>query len=66
LGQGTFGKIYLVQGLKKQLFSMKKIVLSEELVVQSGIKEYKIYYKIKHPNVIKILVVYNNKLDKTT
>ena len=23
-------------------------------------------YKIKHPNVIKILGVYNNKLDKTT
>ena len=37
LGQGTFGKIYLVQDPNKQLFSMKKIVLS-----------------------------YNNKLDKTT
>ena len=66
LGQGTFGKIYLVQGPNKQLFSMKKIVLSEELDVQSVIKEYKMCYKIKHPNVIKILGVYNKKLDKTT
>ena len=66
LGQGTFGKIYLVQDTNKQLFSMKKIVLSEELDVQSVIKEYRMCYKIKHPNVIKILGVYNNKLDKTT
>ena len=40
MGQGTFGKIYLVQDPNKQLFSMKKIVLSEELDVQSVIKEY--------------------------
>ena len=66
LGQGTFGKIYLVQDKAKQLFSMKKIVLSEELDVQSVIKEYRMCYKIKHPNVIKILGIYNNKLDKTT
>ena len=66
LGQGTFGKIYLVQDNSKQLFSMKKIVLSEELDVQSVIKEYRMCYKIKHPNVIKILGIYNNKLDKTT
>ena len=45
---------------------MKKIVLSEELDVQSVIKEYRMCYKIKHPNVIKILGIYNNKLDKTT
>jgi tRNA A-37 threonylcarbamoyl transferase component Bud32 len=66
LGQGTFGKIYLVQDQSKKLFSMKKIVLSEELDVQSVIKEYRMCYKIKHPNVIKILGIYNNKLDKTT
>ena len=66
LGQGTFGKIYLVQDKSKQLFSMKKIVLSEELDVHSVIKEYRMCYKIKHSNVIKILGIYNNKLDKTT
>ena len=66
LGQGTFGKIYLVQDPLKQLFSMKKIVLSEELDVQSVIKEYRMCYKIKHPNVIKILGIYNSQLDKTT
>ena len=66
MGQGTFGKIYLVQDPSNQLFSMKKIVLSEELDVQTVIKEYRMCYKIKHPNVIKILGIYNNQLDKTT
>ena len=45
---------------------MKKLVYSEELDVQSVIKEYKMCYKLKHPNVVKILGIYNNKLDKTT
>ena len=31
LGQGTFSKIYLVQDKNKNLFSMKKIILSDEL-----------------------------------
>jgi hypothetical protein len=37
LGQGTFGKIYLVQDKNNELFSMKKIILSEELDVQTVI-----------------------------
>ena len=66
LGQGSFGKIYLVQNSKKELFTMKKLVYSEELDVQTVIKEYKMCYKLKHPNVVKILGIYSNKLDKTT
>ena len=66
LGQGSFGKIYLVQNSKNELFTMKKLVYSEELDVQTVLKEYKMCYKLKHPNVVKILGIYSNKLDKTT
>ena len=66
LGQGTFGKIYLVQDKNNELFSMKKIILSEELDVQSVINEYKMCQKLKHSNVVRILGIYNNKLDTTT
>ena len=66
LGQGSFGKIYLVQNSQNELFTMKKLVYSEELDVQSVIKEYKMCYKLKHQNVVKILGIYSNKLDKTT
>ena len=66
LGQGTFGKIYLVQDKNNNLFSMKKIILSEELDVQSVIKEYKMCQKLNHENIVKILGIYSNKLDATT
>ena len=66
LGQGSFGKIYLVQNSNNELFTMKKLVYSEELDVQTVIKEYKMCYKLKHPNIVKILGIYSNKLDKTT
>jgi serine/threonine protein kinase len=45
---------------------MKKIILSEELDVQSVINEYKMCQKLKHSNVVRILGIYNNKLDTTT
>ena len=58
--------IYLVQDKNNQLFSMKKIILSEELDVQSVINEYKMCQKLSHENIVKILGIYNNKLDSTT
>ena len=66
IGQGTFGKIYLVQDINGQLFSMKKIILSDELEIEDLIKEYNLTNKLVHPNIIKILGLYKNKLDKTT
>ena len=47
LGQGNFGKIYLVENDKGELFSMKKIILSEELDLEDRIKEYNLCYNLK-------------------
>ena len=66
LGQGTFSKIYLVQDKNKNLYSMKKIILSDELDVKSIIKEYKMCSKFKHENIVNLLGLYSSKLDKTT
>ena len=66
LGQGSFGKIYLVKDTKGNTYSMKKILLSEELDVKNVISEYNMCFNYSHPNIIKILGVYSNKLDKTT
>ena len=66
LGQGSFGKIYLVKDSKGNIYSMKKILLSEELDVKNVIAEYNMCYNMSHPNIIKILGIYSNKLDKTT
>ena len=66
LGQGSFGKIYLVKDSNDNVYSMKKLLLSEELDVKSVLDEYNMCYNLSHPNIIKIIGVYSNKLDKTT
>ena len=66
LGQGSFGKIYLVKDSKGNIYSMKKILLSEELDVKNVIREYNMCFNLAHPNIIKIIGLYSNKLDKTT
>jgi serine/threonine protein kinase len=66
LGQGSFGKIYLVKDSKGNIYSMKKILLSEELDVKNVIAEYNMCFNMSHPNIIKIIGIYSNKLDKTT
>ena len=45
---------------------MKKMVLSDKLDVQLVIKEFKMCCQLNHPNVVKLLGIYNKKLDKTT
>jgi serine/threonine protein kinase len=66
LGQGTFSKIYLVQDKNNNIYSMKKIILSDALDVKSVIKEYKMCSKFRHENIVKLLGLYSSKLDKTT
>ena len=45
---------------------MKKIILSDEIEISDLIKEYNLCNNLVHPNIIKILGLYKNKLDKTT
>ena len=66
LGQGTFGKIYLVQNSEGEIYSMKKIILTEELDLLDIIKEYNLCHKLRHSNIVKILGLYHSKLDSTT
>ena len=66
IGEGTFGKIYLVKDKKDNLFSMKKILISDEVDYHSIIKEYYLSHYLKHENIVKLLGIYNKQLDKTT
>ena len=45
---------------------MKKIILSDEIDVDSVIKEYKMCSTYKHENIVNLLGLYSSKLDKTT
>ena len=66
IGEGTFGKIYLVKDKKGKLFSMKKLLISDEIDYHNIIKEYKLCHSLKHENIVKLLGIYHHQLDKTT
>lgn len=66
LGQGTFGKIYLVEDKNKSLFSMKKLIISDKEHYLSLTREYDIYARYKHNHILSILGISKKKLDETT
>ncbi len=63
LGEGTFGKIYLVEDSNKNLFCMKKMFAKNEKTCDKMIKEYSIMSKIKHNNIISIIGISKNTLN---
>lgn len=66
LGQGTFGKIYLVQGKSKKVLCMKKLIISNQNNFDSLRNEYEIFTRYKHKNILDILGISEKKLDDTT
>ena len=51
---------------KGEVYSMKKIFLSEELDLEDIIREYRLCYKLKNENIVEIIGLHNTKLDSTT
>ena len=66
IGEGTYGKIYLVEDKYKSRFSMKKIFANNEEEFESFIQEYELVKKSPHPNILKILGMCKKRLDHTT
>jgi hypothetical protein len=66
IGEGTFGKIYLVEDKLKNYFSLKKIIANDEFELEGFEQEYQLINQVRHPNVLKILATAKQKLDKTT
>ena len=66
LGQGTFGKIYLVEDKQKNVFCMKKIIINNKNNFESMKNEYEIFRKYKHKNILNIMGITEKKLDDTT
>jgi hypothetical protein len=66
IGEGTYGKIYLVEDSNKNRFSMKKIFANNEEEFESFIKEYELVKKSPHSNILKILGISKKRLDHTT
>jgi len=66
IGEGTFGKIYLVEDKFKNYFSLKKIIANDEFELEGFEQEYELINQVRHPNILRILATAKTKLDKTT
>lgn len=66
IGEGSFGKIYLVEDKHKRQFSMKKIIANDEMDVENFTQEYELVNKVRHKNILRIHSICRRKLDSTT
>ena len=66
LGEGTFGKIYLVEDHKKNLFCLKKMITSNKANYEELSREYDIFIKYKHKSILSILGISKKMIEETT
>jgi hypothetical protein len=66
LGEGSFGKIYLVEDKDKNLFCMKKMITTNKKNFEEISKEYDVFAKYKHDNILSILGISKKMLDEST
>jgi len=66
IGEGSFGKIYLVEDKQKRQFSMKKIIANDEMDVENFTQEYELVNKVRHKNILRIHSICRRRLDSTT
>ena len=67
IGEGSYGKIYLVQNsYNKTKYAIKKIICHDLKEVKQIQKEIELVYSKSHPNIMKIIKVQYKALDITT
>ena len=67
IGEGSFGKIYLVeQKDTKERFSLKKIIAEGEEELQIFTQEFELVNSIRHPGILRIIGSCHRKLDFNT
>ena len=68
IGEGTFGKIYQVEGLNKKKYAMKKILANSMEDIKAIESEYKMLNDLSpyNLNLVKIYGIETKRLDKTT
>ncbi len=67
IGEGAWGKIYLAKHKKTQaMYSMKKIIASDEGEIEQIYREYELVNSVKHPGILRIISCNSKMLDETT
>lgn len=66
IGQGSYGKIYLIEDKSKREFAMKKIIAHCPDELAAIRKEFELLNSIEHENIMKIYGIMEKTLDTTT
>ena len=66
IGEGTFGKIFLVEDPNKQYYCMKKMYTNTKKGLEAIEKEYEIISNNKHMNIMSIIGISKKIFDNTT
>ena len=67
IGEGSYGKIYLVEDKKtKEQFALKKVICKDYQELIKFKKEFELLYSLKNNNIMKIYKLQIKSLDLTT
>jgi hypothetical protein len=66
VGEGSYGKIYLVEDRMRNKYAMKKIIAHNSTEIQAFRSEFELVHEAKHDNIMKLYGMTSNKLDMTT
>jgi hypothetical protein len=66
IGEGSYGKIYLVEDKQKNKFAMKKIIAHSGYELGNFKQEFELVHESKHEGIMKLYGIASNRLDSTT
>ena len=66
IGEGTFGKIFLVEDPSKKFYCMKKMYTNTQKGLEAITKEYELILNNKHCNIMSIIGISKKMIDETT
>jgi len=66
IGEGSYGKIYLIEDKSKNQYAMKKIIAHDQDELAAIRKEFELLNSIEHSNIMKIYGIIEKTLDITT
>ena len=67
IGEGAYGKIYLVEDkITKEEYALKKVLCTDYRELLKFKKEFELIYSLQNPNILRIYKLQIKKLDLTT
>jgi hypothetical protein len=66
IGEGSYGKIYLVEDKMKNKYAMKKIIAHSGYELTTFKQEFQLVHEARHEGIMKLYGIASSQLDSTT